>query len=259
MKKGSKNFIVMTSAIGLIFVPAVATYSLATQSTINEVKRVEGKKIINNVNFVSTLEKKDLSVIEKKINMIQSSFDDTSIESEVINYKDIFRSSVIMGDSQSEGLTIYGVLNTTSVIAHKGSNLVEAKSSMNILSNLSPSNVFTLYGMNDILAYEENIDAFIKDYTELIKSIKETLPNSNVFVNAVLPVTEQVKDKRPIYNKIDEYNSALKLMCSELDITFVDASELLINNQEFYAGDGMHFKPIFYPSWLDILIDSAHL
>ena len=259
MKKGSKNFLLTFSMICLIFVPAIATYSLATSSDSQDLDLKEDEEISNNVSILNNFEDKDLAKIENQVNKIQSSYYGLDKDSKKINYKDIFRSSVIMGDSQSEGLTIYNILNSTSVIAKKGSNLVDARSNMNTLSNLNPSNVFTLYGMNDLLIYNEDVDNFIKDYKALINEVKKTLPNANIFVNSILPVQEKVLKKRPVYNKVDDYNESLEKMCKDLEITFVDVSTLLINNEELYEGDGMHLKPSFYPAWLDILKKSASL
>ncbi|MGL5765044.1 MAG: GDSL-type esterase/lipase family protein [Sarcina sp.] len=123
------------------------------------------------------------------------------------------------------------------------------------MENLSPSTVFILYGMNDILIYENNINNFIKDYEILIKEIKNTLPKSKIIVNAILPVDDIVLETRPIYQNINNYNLELKKLCTTLNITFVDSSSLLTNNKNLFEGDGMHLKPEFYKKWLNLLKD----
>ncbi|MGL4449732.1 MAG: GDSL-type esterase/lipase family protein [Sarcina sp.] len=253
MKKSHKTFLFITISLALIII------SLNLLSTLSKKELLfnNGKKITADLKELQSLEKSNIKDIEDDINKIQKELNPKNItdaDISSINYKDVFSSSVIMGDSQSEGLTVYGVLNATSVIAKKGDSIISAKTNnMEQLSNLSPSNIFTLYGMNDILTYQTNIDGFISDYASLIKEIQKTLPNSNIFVNSILPVEEKVIQNRPIYNEIPKYNSALKKMCADLNVIYVDSHQILIDNPALFEVDGMHLKPPFYTKWLDLL------
>ncbi|MDK2585312.1 GDSL-type esterase/lipase family protein [Romboutsia sedimentorum] len=257
MKKKSNNFVLLILMMCLIFVPAIATYSLTSNSTKRNITKKENEEITNNISIISNLDKNNLDKIQKEINKVQSSYYGLDKNSRKIDYKDIFKNCVVMGDSQAEGLITYNMLSSTSVICSRGSNLKNAKSNMNNLSNLNPSNVFTLYGMNDLLIYQEDIPSFIKDYTSLINSIKKALPKSKIFVNSVLPIKES--NKKSVYNNVDKYNKSLKVMCKDLNITFIDTTNLLKDNESLYANDGMHLKPIFYPAWLNSLKQSANL
>lgn len=254
MKKSHKT--VLTITIVLILVLTALNFILT--SSKKGLVLNNGNDVTNNVKEIKDLEKSDIRDIETDINKVQKELQpntgDNNINTASINYNDTFSTSVIMGDSQSEGLTVYGVLNSTSVIAKKGGSILSAKSdNMSQLSNLSPSNVFILYGMNDILTYQNNIDSFINDYSALIEEIKKTLPDSNIFVNSILPVEEKVIIARPIYKKIKNYNLALNQMCTELGVTYVDSHQILIDNPDLFEADGMHLKPPFYKKWLDFL------
>lgn len=213
--------------------------------------------IKSNVAILNKMENRDISKIEKEIEKVQRKF---QVSQELtLNYKDIFKNSVFLGDSQTEGLKVYNILNSNSVLAKKGSNLVDARGSLSTLSNLNPSTIFLLYGMNDILIYRDNIGNFIDDYSYLIKEIKQILPNTKIVVNAILPVTESVIQKRSIYKKISEYNEQLSIICKSLEVEFVDSSYLLKENQSLFEGDGMHLKPNFYLKWLNLLRTEVNL
>ncbi|MGL4762862.1 MAG: GDSL-type esterase/lipase family protein [Sarcina sp.] len=270
MKKSHKNFLIITITLTLSFIlinvllisskkGLVLNTRDNTTQNLKELKDLEK----SNVNDV----KKDIDKVQKNLPKEDVAENETDGENtanendthetkpeEQTNYKDVFSNSVIMGDSQTQGLTIYGFLDTTSVIGVKGGGISDATTkNMDILSNLSPSNVFTLYGMNDILNYQSNIDGFINDYSILIKKIKVTLPDSKIFVNSILPVEAKVTSSRPIYKQIDAYNVALKAMCNDLGITYVDSHKILLDNPTLFEGDGMHLKPSFYNNWLDLL------
>ena len=107
--------------------------------------------IINNISMLKQMENQDISQVEKEIQEVQSKF--KSSKELKLNYKEIFKNTVFIGDSQTEGLKEYNILNSTSVLAKKGSNLVDARNYIDSLSNLNPSTTFLLYGMNDILIY----------------------------------------------------------------------------------------------------------
>lgn len=231
------------------------------------------KSIIKeNIDKLIALENQDISLIEEEIKknkdkLGKESFNSGSLnngglnkENTIkVNYKELYKNSVVMGDSQSEGLSIYNILNPTSVVAKMGSNIVDGKVNIAKLKNLNPQNIFILYGMNDVLIYKDDVERFIKDYSELILSIKEELPSTNIYINAILPVTEAVIEKRSVYSMIEEYNKNIEKMCEVLNVGFVDASYLLENDESLFEGDGMHLKPKFYPLWLEVMANQASL
>ena len=256
MKKSHKNFLI----IALILILLLIAFNLILTTSKKDITLASNDNIDKNIDKIKNLEESNITATENIINKIQKKLnpstntDDIQDSKHNTNYKETFSSSVIMGDSQSEGLTVYGVLDATSVIAKKGEGIASAKNNnMKQLSNLSPSNIFTLYGMNDILIYKNDIESFINDYTELIAQIKSVLPTSKVFVNSILPVEAKVITSRPIYKEISNYNKALEKMCNELGVTYINSNEILINNPNLFEADGMHLKPPFYNEWLDLL------
>ncbi|WP_297519260.1 GDSL-type esterase/lipase family protein [uncultured Clostridium sp.] len=255
MEKSHKIFLIIASALCLVI---ILTNIILTSSK-KDLTRNDGNDVIQNIKELTDLEDSNITDINNDIEQVQEELNPPKPEeptnpTEPKNYKEIFSSSLIMGDSQTEGLTVYGFLDNTSVIGVKGGNLVSAKANnITTLSSLSPKHIFTLYGMNDILIYQSNIDGFIDDYTSLIKEIQALLPDSKVFVNSILPVEEKVTIGRPVYKQIDTYNTALRAMCDELDVEYVNSNQILIDNTTLFEGDGMHLKPSFYNKWLDLL------
>lgn len=246
IKKSYKKYIA-------IIIPSLVLISSLDSLNISAYKK---DTIENNVEILSHMEKADISQIEEEIEKVRQVFNQ---EENTLNYKDIFKNSVFMGDSQTEGLKVYNVLNPTSVVAKKGANLVSSRDNISTLSNLNPSNVFLLYGMNDILIYKEDIDSFINDYSYLVKEIKQKLPNTQIIVNAIFPVDEAVLKRRVDYKKIDDYNKKLNDMCEELEVQFIDTAHLLKEDNTLFEGDGMHLKPLFYTKWINILIKEVNL
>ena len=92
------------------------------------------------------------------------------------NYKVIFKSTVFMGDSLTEAIYAYGFLDSTSVVAEKGKNVMTAlEDDVPKVVNLVPNRVIMLYGMNDLECFED-LNDFCDKYKILINSTKEKLP-----------------------------------------------------------------------------------
>lgn len=217
-------------------------------------------KIEQGVKVIKELEKQDILENEEKINYVQSTFkqDEEDKNSKQDDYIDKFSNSVIMGDSRSEALVEYGVLSNSSVIAHKGRNVKTAitDGDLNKVVNLSPKNIFLAYGMNDVQIYS-NPDDFIKEYKNLIEEIQNRLPNSKIYVNSIFRTTNGAIQKNSNFNRVGPFNVALKQMCEELNLTYIDGSSCVSN--DLFEGDGVHFKPNFNKAWLNLLINKANL
>lgn len=211
---------------------------VSTEYGINEIKKLESKNVIE---------------LEKKINnMAKQSLKDR-------DFKSIFSNSVIMGDSISEGLIGYGILNKSSVVAVKGRNTSTAMKDIPTTINLQPANVFLTYGMNDIGYFSGNIENFIKQYKKMVDEIKNSLPQTDIYITGILPVQQKAINKQRLYTKLDQFNDALKVMCNENGLTFVETKDLLSEDSKYYEPDGIHVKMGFYPIWLNELAKAANL
>ena len=181
-----------------------------------------------------------------------------NFSSQSTNYKSKFESSVIVGDSRAEGIYGYGVLSQSSVVAKKGRNLVTAMKNGDIDTAIGmyPKNIFLTYGINDIEAYQ-NSDTFIKLYGEVVDKIQSKLPNTNIYICSILPVTSSAISKQPKYNNISSWNQDIKNLCNKKGVTYIDANSVLANGG--YEPDGIHFGVKGIKKWLDLFIQQANL
>ena len=205
------------------------------------------------VDYIKAEEAGDITAIEEKISLLeqQDGAEDTR------SIKEKFMGSVVMGDSITEGFTGYDVLNASSVAATIGVHLDETDDLISQVKDLSPRIVFLALGMNDVEATNGDTDKFIEQYTAVVEKIQEELPDVHIFVNSIFPVQESVSQETPVFEKIPDYNEALKNMCDEMQIGFIDNTELV--QDEYYEEDGIHFKADFYPVWAQRMAEVAAL
>ena len=173
------------------------------------------------------------------------------------DYKEVFKEDLFLGDSITDSLSFYEFLEDSQVIAEFG---LTSKGARNIVDNIvkkNPRNIFIMFGMNDILTNETSGE-FADNYTELIHDIKLKLPDSNIYVQSILPVDSKVKNKKPLLTNenIENFNQALMNMAKDEDIKYLNIRTIIEEDKDLIEPDGIHVKYEFYKLWLNYLIEN---
>ena len=173
-----------------------------------------------------------------------------------------FADCLVLGDSITQGLYEYGVLDQANVQADRGAG-VSAGDNEKLADHIArakemkPSVLFLSYGMNDVGAQNGEADGFIKAYRTVIRDLKKSLPDTKIYVNSILPTAQIAIDQNSVYAKIPEFNQKLKKLCEKEKVTFIDNTELV--KQEYYAGDGIHMSTGYYKEWVNHMAEVAEL
>lgn len=179
---------------------------------------------------------------------------------------------VFVGDSICMGLSSYGILPLSQVIA-QGSvaarNIMDYKFKhdgadgefdvLTALVNAASNYIVLSMGMNDLNITDEDI--FCENYTKLISMIKTYCPDSEIIVLSITPVCgySEFTDN----TIIDRYNSALKTTVGELNdksVYYLDIGPELKNSagelkNKYTSGDGLHFTETAYYAILRQICD----
>ena len=204
--------------------------------------------------YIKAAEAEDITVIEQKIAQLESQ---DGGEEDTRSAKEKFASSVVMGDSITEGLVEYDVLSASSVVSKIGVHLDELDDQVAQVKELNPQVIFLTFGMNDVIEDGEDTVQFRSDYEALVKQIQEEVPDAHIFVNSIFPVLDSAVENESALGRISEYNTVLSEMCTKLQIGFMDNTELV--SDQYYEEDGIHFKAEFYPLWADRMAEVASL
>ena len=239
-----------TIIIGLIIL-IPCSFLLKSFLSSNQEKRI----IENNYIVLQKLEDVDVGTVETKINrnhkLNDEKYGDNSTKT---SNKIYFEESVFMGDSITEGLDFYDIVNKSSVLARKGEDVVQAKGSVSTLSSINPQRVFILYGMNDLERFE-NPDDFKDNYIKLIQDIKQTVPSAEIYIQSLTPVQAKVQQKNQSYSqdRIDKFVEKVVEVARQENVQYVDIKSIVKGREDLYEPDGMHFTVPFYGLWLDYL------
>ncbi|MBX4260338.1 hypothetical protein KTC96_22980 (plasmid) [Clostridium estertheticum] len=210
--------------------------------------------IKNNFIFLQKLENPNVNTAKNIVEKHKLNDEKSNYNQNVTSNKMYFEESVFMGDSITEGLDFYDIVNKSSVLAKKGQGLVQAKKSVSILSNISPERIFVLYGMND-LESSKNSDDFKSNYIKLVKDIKQTVPNAEIYLQSLTPVQAKVQQKNNSFSqdRLDKFTQAIIEVAREEHVHFIDIRPMLKGKEALFEQDGIHFKADFYGLWLNDL------
>jgi hypothetical protein len=170
-----------------------------------------------------------------------------------------FGTAVIVGDSVAEGFLDYEILEADSIIAKKGLRADTAGKDIEKALALSPAHLFLCLGLNDLEYCQGDSSRFVKEYEKRILEIREIAPELSIYVNGILPVLPEAVEEKEDLAYVDAFNRALKRMCQNLDVVYIDSSDLLTGREEWYQKDRVHLKVMFYPIWLDYMEEMAGL
>lgn len=180
-----------------------------------------------------------------------------------------FNDAVFIGNSRTEGLILNTGLSNAIAYTYKGLMVDtvftkpviykdgEKLSVMEALKTTDFGKVYLMFGINETgWKYEE---VFIRQYGKMIDEIKEINPEALIYIQEILPVTEEVSEAHSYVKneKIDEYNTLLCKLAEEKQVYYVDTANAVAGSDGFLpedaAVDGIHLKKSYCEKWLEYL------
>lgn len=182
---------------------------------------------------------------------------------------DYFDDAAFVGDSITEGIKLYEVMSNATVVAARGINLDTVftddqirtsegyTTALGALEEANPKKIYIMFGANGVGWFTE--EHFTEAYTSFVQSVKEQHPDSQIFLQSILPVTQEFDDEREdISNeKINQYNELIVQIAENEDVYYLDVASAIKDENgclpEDSNGDGMHFGTTYYNKWFDYL------
>lgn len=133
------------------------------------------------------------------------------------------------------------------------------------ITDRQPSKVFILAGINDI--GKDIPDVVIADNEmKIVRAIHDKCPQTQVYVESVLPVNSTIKGFPQHYDKEEHVLALNKLLQANAvagGYTFVDIFHLFVDGdgrlKAEYTYEGLHVKPEAYVVWVDYLKKMGYL
>ncbi|MDU5108685.1 MAG: GDSL-type esterase/lipase family protein [Clostridium sp.] len=251
-----KRLILILISIILVFISVRGVFFssiiIKDNKTINE-----AIEVLNNNNDIETI--KNSIKLEKE----KSKEKEEIQASEEISFFQFYKNTLFLGDSITEGLIDYELVNEYNVIAEKGDNVKDAISKIDKIKQINPESIVLFYGMNDVIEFDglnENLteDKFREIYKSLINTIRSELPKVKIYaISPTNVLSNAINTNYRLTNEnIFEFRNIIKEVCSETNVAYVDVNSKISSRTDLYEGDGIHFKYEFYNIWLETLKES---
>ena len=165
---------------------------------------------------------------------------------------------VFLGDSRTVAMVNYGLINDDSALAQIGishpsfagntfvNNAGKQYTLKSYLASHQAPVIYIALGVNGINDPSE--DHYKKTFVQLIDSVMEQAPNSNIVLMSIGPVNDNGMYKKTVQNSwIVKYNDFLLETAKEKHIFYLDISEILTGSDgqvkpEYNGGDGLHYS-----------------
>lgn len=191
--------------------------------------------------------------------------EDTVAAIEVDSYDEsFFVNDLFIGDSIGTGLLNYGYLNSNQVYAQIGLNPESAHSTeydgytaVTKAAELQPKRIYIMLGSNG-LAYMGNT-YMIQQMQSLIEQIRESCPESYIYVISIPPVTKAHEaEGQETMAMVNGYNMLLKGMADEIGVIYLDLCSELQDSTGYFSdtyaeADGLHFLGAAYKKMLSFI------
>jgi hypothetical protein len=171
-------------------------------------------------------------------------------EEERASYRTRLANCAVVGDSMAQAALEYGFLDSSHVFYRRGAAVGQLGDTIAAAAGMLPSTVIFFTGLNDTDYYAEPAD-YAAAYLEKIQELKALLPDVTVYVCSMLPPSDKLGASRPDLARAPLYDDALRHMCSEQGIGYIDTYWMV--SQSLYMADGIHFISSFYDIWIQYI------
>lgn len=165
-------------------------------------------------------------------------------ETEKAELRRFFGKTVFFGDSVTEAIASYGIVDAGSVIYKRGGTQDVLYPLLSRVREAYPERVVLFTGLNDCNHYLEDLPGYEADYKKSLDYLLETVPKENIVVLSLLPPSEAFGATRDDLRQAPVFDGRLREICGEKGVRYADIYWMV--HQDYYLSDGIHFNEAFY-------------
>ncbi len=122
--------------------------------------------------------------------------------------------------------------------------------------------IFVLFGDNE--CGWPNTEVFIERYVKVVNAVKERVPEAEIYIQSILPVSKHEDDTSKYgcsNQRINELNVKIKEMAIRENVKYINPAEALKDSYgrlpDDAASDGVHLNKKSCIIWLNYLVENA--
>lgn len=174
----------------------------------------------------------------------KSSLEAMDYDSDIVFFGD----SITRGGQWADAFPNETIVN----LGLSGDSLSGMIARMVMIASVTPEKVFILGGINSLT--DENGEVCIEQYRELIEAVHEAVPNAELYVQSILPVTVEYQEHTASNESIANFNAEIEKLADEYGITYINIYDLYAVNGALdpeLTIEGVHLVTEAYDRWYD--------
>ena len=230
--------------MGVIFISLIINIVLLALLAISEYKGRTFSQAIERRGYINIKSQSlpDYWAIRGWTNTIKK----LRIESDIV----FFGNSITAGSDFQTNFPDKKIVN----LGYPGDNINGMLRRIPMLSAVKPKKVFLMAGTNDLVHI--GLEEYTTRYTQLVKTIKDSIPNVTIYIESVLPSNHKLGNYAP-NDKVQKANIALQDIAKNNDCTFIDLYNLYVDDKNElsieFTKDGVHLLPTSYNIWTEAI------
>ena len=175
-----------------------------------------------------------------------------SVWKESLEKMDYDADIVFFGDSitQASDFQEYFVAQRIVNLGVPGDDLEDMIARTDMITMVSPEKIFVMGGINSFKS--EDYDTCYEQYVELVEKIKEENPVAKIYLQSLLPISEEREEDFVSNEIIRKFNEDIEVIAEMYGCTFIELYDLMETDgylDEKYSADGLHLTDEAYDVW----------
>lgn len=122
-----------------------------------------------------------------------------------------------------------------------------------------PKQIFLMVGINDLHMLKKSVEATVEGYKQILNQFREKLPNTQVYIQSVLPVNNNIYLYWTDNQKVIDLNKELQKLASQYNYKYIDIHSHLVDTQQQlgadFTSDGLHLNGKAYLIWKEAIAE----
>lgn len=183
----------------------------------------------------------------------------TLMDSEVPKLRSLYSDTIIIGNSRARSILDSKILTDNEVLFKWAAHVDEMMDTTLQGANLHRGKTLFILGVNDLGYYTSNTAGFKRDYIALIDAYREINPDSEIYIQEIIPINEEYRFRWYNMDRVTDYNAVIREICEEKDCTFVSSVYYAIPEFLRDDGTGAHYNYQYHIYWAQTMANQMNL
>lgn len=273
-EKGEADKVLRFAVIAVICLFFIGAVVIAVRMTNPRVDATTGVKKL------TELEDANVQKIDNQIQELEDAEAEAAAAWKAKSAKEKLEGCIVLGDSTALGFRQNDILGKSQVKSKDGATVSDAEGSgLNELltavtgAETAPQKLFLCIGRGDVAVSDETADTFATNYKSIIEQLKAKLPDTKVYVCSIpeyrslasagstLDTSSTTDTSSTSISSVNSvldvtpYNDALKSLCKEEKVKYIDTTDL--TDDSYYGEDGTTMTKAYYEACINKILEAA--